>query len=76
MAGNRAVVMASSATVVRVVLAGDYLRATSGNPQPYGMPPFGPLLSDGQIADVATCIRRSWGHTAPPVSQLDVLRSR
>ena len=76
LAGNRAVVMASSANVVRVVLVGGYLPATAGNPQPYGMPPFGPLLSDAQIADVATYIRQSWGHSATPVSQLDVLRSR
>ena len=76
LAGNRAVVMASAANVVRVVLAGGYLPATAGNPQPYGMPPFGPLLNDAQIADVATYIRQSWGHTAAQVSQVDVLHSR
>jgi mono/diheme cytochrome c family protein len=31
------------------------------------MPPLGATLSDQQIADVLTYVRRSWGHTATPV---------
>jgi mono/diheme cytochrome c family protein len=31
------------------------------------MPPLGATLTDQQIADVLTFVRRSWGHTATPV---------
>jgi mono/diheme cytochrome c family protein len=36
------------------------------------MPPLGQTLSDEQIASVITYIRREWGHTASPVSALEV----
>jgi mono/diheme cytochrome c family protein len=35
------------------------------------MPAF-PVLSDEQVADVATYIRNSWGNHAPPVSARQV----
>jgi mono/diheme cytochrome c family protein len=76
LAGNRAVTMRQSTNVIRVLLSGGYLPATAGNPRPFGMPPFGHVLSDAEIADVATAIRQSFGNDAPPVSALDVLRGR
>jgi mono/diheme cytochrome c family protein/glucose/arabinose dehydrogenase len=36
------------------------------------MPPIGATLSDQQIANVLTYIRRDWGHTAAPVSSVEV----
>lgn len=47
---------------------------TAGNPRSFGMPPFGQMFSDQEIAALATLIRQSWGNTASPVSALDVLR--
>jgi hypothetical protein len=34
------------------------------------------LLSDDQIADVLTYIRRAWGHTASPVTPIEVRETR
>jgi mono/diheme cytochrome c family protein len=46
---------------------------TAGNPQPFGMPPFGQVLNNDEIAAVSSFIRQSWGNSAAPVSSLDVL---
>ncbi len=76
LAGNRAVLMASPANVIRVVLSGGFLPSTAGNPQPYGMPPFSHLLTDEQVAAVVTHLRTSWGNQASPVGLNEVLRYR
>jgi mono/diheme cytochrome c family protein len=76
LAGNRAVSLASSANLVRIILAGGYAPATAGNPRPYGMPPFVHVLTDEDIAAVTTYIRASWGHSAPAVSASEVVAQR
>ncbi len=76
LAGNRAVTLASSANLVRILLAGGYAPSTEGNPRPYGMPPFVHVLSDEDIASVATYIRSSWGNAAPAVSASHVIAQR
>jgi mono/diheme cytochrome c family protein len=76
LAGNRAVSLASSANLVRILLAGGYAPATTGNPRPYGMPPFVHVLTDEEIAFVATYIRASWGNRAPAVSASEVVAQR
>ncbi len=76
LAGNRAVVMADPTNVVRVILRGGYLPATSGNPRPHGMPPFQQLLADEEVAAVATFVRSSWGNQASAVGTIDVYRAR
>ena len=76
LAGNRVVAMANAANVLQVIISGGFPPATAGNPRPYGMPPFGQALDDGEIAAVATYLRRSWGNDAAPVSALEVLRLR
>jgi mono/diheme cytochrome c family protein len=67
LAGNRAVTMAVPANVIRVVLAGGYPPGTSGNPKPFGMPPFATILTDAEVADVVTYVRNAWGHVATGV---------
>lgn len=67
LAGDRAVSMPSAVDPIRIVLFGGYPPGTAGNPRPFGMPPFYPTLSDGQIAEVLTYIRASWGNDAPEV---------
>lgn len=74
LAGNRAVTMAVPANLVRIVLNGGYLPSTAGNPRPHGMPPFGYLLSDRDVAAVTTYVRRSFGNRAAAVSELEVLQ--
>ncbi len=76
LASNRAVTMASSANLIRIILAGGYAPTTAGNPRPYGMPPFVHLLSDEDIASVASYIRSSWGNQAKAVSGAEVVAQR
>jgi mono/diheme cytochrome c family protein len=76
LAGNRAVTLASHVNLVQQIRQGGFSPTTAGNPQPFGMPPYGQVLSNDEIAAVATFVRQSWGHVASPVSSLDVLRVR
>lgn len=76
LAGNRAVNLAVSANLVQVVLHGGFPPATSGNPRPFGMPPFATLLSDEEVAAVLSYIRGSWSNRSAPVSELEVAQQR
>jgi mono/diheme cytochrome c family protein len=76
LAGNRAVLMPQKANLVQIVLNGGYAPATTGNPRPYGMPPFVLTLKDADVAEVLTHIRSSWGNHANAVSELEVNRIR
>lgn len=63
--------------VVRIVLhglTGDI--EVEGDTYSGLMPPLGGTLSDGEIAAVATYVRRSWGNAAAPVSAATVARER
>jgi mono/diheme cytochrome c family protein len=74
LAGNRAVTLAAPNNLVQMIRMGGFLPSTAGNPQPFGMPPFGQILSNEDIAVVATYVRQSWGNSAPAVSSFDVQR--
>lgn len=74
LAGNRAVTLASPHNIVQTIRHGGFAPSTAGNPRPFGMPPFGQVLNDDEVAALATYIRQSWGNAAAPVSALDVLR--
>jgi len=76
LAGNRAVTLVSPANLVRVVVSGGFLPATAGNPRPYGMPPFGHVLGDADIAAVLSFVRGAWGNHAAPLSTLEVMHLR
>ena len=76
LAGNQAVLNASPVNPVRMVLNGGFAPATAGNPRPYGMPPFGPVLNDAQVAAVVSYMRASWGNAASAVSSDEVSRYR
>ena len=76
LAANRSVVMDPPANVIRAVLSGGFQPATAGNPRPWGMPPFGHVLDDAEVAAVVTFIRNQWGNRAAPVSATDVQRLR
>jgi mono/diheme cytochrome c family protein len=64
--------------LLRVILGGGFAPATSRQPQPqpFGMPPFVQVLSDEEVADLASYLRRSWGHQASAVGALQVNRLR
>ncbi|MEC5164222.1 mono/diheme cytochrome c family protein [Janthinobacterium sp. CG_S6] len=76
LAGNRALTMEEAVNPIRIVLNGGFAPGTAGNPRPYGMPAYGPLLSDADVAAVVTYLRRSWGNQADAVSALEVNRYR
>jgi mono/diheme cytochrome c family protein len=76
LAGNRAVVMEPPTNVIRAVLSGGFQPATAGNPRPWGMPPFGHVLDDADVAAVVSVIRNRWGNQASAVSVNDVQRLR
>jgi mono/diheme cytochrome c family protein len=76
LAGNRAVTLDSPANVVQVIRWGGFAPSTSGNPRPFGMPPFGQVLSQDDIASVATFVRQAWGNEAGEVRGVDVVGVR
>ncbi|MFC5459128.1 c-type cytochrome [Massilia niabensis] len=76
LAGNRALTLGEPVNAIRVVLNGGFPPGTGGNPRPYGMPPFGHVLEDAQVADLVTFLRASWGNRAAPVSAAQVNRYR
>jgi mono/diheme cytochrome c family protein len=76
LAGNRALTMDESVNAIRIVLNGGFAPGTAGNPRPYGMPPYGHLLGDDEVAAIVTYVRASWGNRAPPVSSAQVNRYR
>ncbi|MEQ1534577.1 MAG: cytochrome c [Burkholderiaceae bacterium] len=76
LAGNRAVTLANSTNLVRILLAGGYAPSTTSNPRPFGMPPFVHVLGDEDIAAVTTYIRNAWGNQADSVTAADVVRQR
>ena len=76
LAGNRAVTMTDPTNLVRVILQGGYGPSTAGRPRPHGMPPFGHLLDDADIAAITTHVRSAWGNTGTPVNQVQVVQLR
>lgn len=75
--GNRTVTQGSSINLIRAVLHGGFAPATRGNPRPYGMPPFGPLLNDREAGALMSYLRTAWGHQASPIEPraVNALRS-
>jgi mono/diheme cytochrome c family protein len=76
LAGNRGIVLDQVVNPVRIALYGGYPPSTQGNPRPYGMPPFGNILSDQEVAAVVSYIRNSWGNQGSMVSSAQVNRYR
>jgi mono/diheme cytochrome c family protein len=76
LAGHRAVLQPDATNLVQNVLYGGYPPATSGNPRPFGMPPYILTLDDKEIAAVLTHLRTQWGNLAPEVTPLEVNRIR
>ncbi|MFN3812636.1 MAG: c-type cytochrome [Roseateles asaccharophilus] len=74
LAGNRSVTQGEGVNLLRVMLRGAFAPATTGNPRPFGMPPFAGVLSDQELAAVASHVRNSWGNTAGDLRAVDVIR--
>lgn len=76
LAGNRIVTMASPANLTRMVMEGGFGVTSDAQPRPFGMPPYGPLLDDAQLAALLSYLRSAWGHQAAPVDTVTVNRLR
>ncbi|TFW09750.1 c-type cytochrome, partial [Oxalobacteraceae bacterium OM1] len=76
LAGSRVLAAQSPVNAIRVALGGGFAPATSGNPRPYGMPPFGAVLNDADVAAVLSYVRMNFGNHAGMVSVIDVGRYR
>lgn len=76
LAGNRLVVMEPPANLVRAIALGGFGPVTAAQPRPFGMPPFAHVLSDAELADLATWLRHRASPSATPLSAFDVARWR
>jgi len=63
-------------TSIRIVLRGARSVGTQAQPTAPGMPSYGRLLDDAQVAAVLTYMRNGWGAAAAPVGAADVARVR
>lgn len=76
LAGNATVTMAEPRNLLLVLLEGGYPPSTRLQPHPHGMPPFGHVLSDAQVAAVANYVRNAWGNKAAEIGTMEVYRAR
>lgn len=74
--GNPAVNDADPTLHIHTVIFGAHGLTIGGVSYASQMPPFGPQLSDQDVADVIDYERSTWGNHAPPVSAADVARIR
>ena len=72
LAGNRAVMLASPANLVQVVLGGAFAPPPRATPAPSACRPLPPCLSDEDIAAVLSYIRNAWGNRASAVQPQDM----
>ena len=66
--GSPSVQSEEPTSVIHVILRGARSAATDGAPTAPAMPAFSWLLSDREVAAVATYVRNAWGNTAPAVT--------
>ncbi|MGF6837452.1 mono/diheme cytochrome c family protein [Paraburkholderia youngii] len=76
LAGNPAVLSASSASLVRLLVEGGGSPHTESGPEPHKMPSFAGKLTDTEMARVLTFVRTTWGNAAGPVTRNDVSNVR
>lgn len=74
--GNAAVNDVDPTLHIHTVLFGAHGLTIGGVSYASQMPPFGPQLSDQDVADVIDYERSAWGNHAPPVSAAAVARIR
>ncbi len=76
LADNPIVISQYPESLIRVVLEGaPVAKVKSGGPT-MPMPALGAMLSNKQIADVASFVRSAWGNSAPPVTEAQVASLR
>ncbi len=76
LAGNSSVLEQDPSSLVNIILNGAGRIVVNGVPDSYRMIPFRILLSDQEIADIATFIRSGWGNAAGSVDVAQVRELR
>jgi mono/diheme cytochrome c family protein len=76
LANNEVVNAKEPISLIHLVLAGSSMPSTLTAPSALAMPDFGWRLSDGDVADVLSFIRGSWGNHEAEVSRDEVARVR
>jgi len=76
LAGNPVVLATNPDSVISVVLKGAMTPRTAPTPAQFAMPSFAWRLSDEEVADVVTFLRRSWGNDADEVDAAAVASLR
>jgi mono/diheme cytochrome c family protein len=66
--GNPTILDEDPSSVINIILNGAGRIVTGGVPDSYRMPPSRVLLSDKEIADLASFVRTGWGNRAPVVT--------
>jgi len=72
LAANSSITGADAASLINVILNGSPAPVVDGMPGSYRMPAFRVILSDQEIADVATFVRTGWGNDSSPVTSNQV----
>lgn len=72
LAGNRTLQEANPASAINLILRGHKLEGTRAQPSPFTMPSLAERLSDGEIADVVSFIRTSWGNRGGEIEATEV----
>jgi alcohol dehydrogenase (quinone), cytochrome c subunit len=72
LAGNSAALEHDPSSLISIILNGAGRLVVNGVPDSYRMTPFRVLLSDQEIAHIATFVRTSWGNNGPGVGAAEV----
>jgi mono/diheme cytochrome c family protein len=72
LAGNPVTVDPSPVSLINIVLNGSSRVVVNGMPDAYKMPQYRVLLSDQEVADVVTFIRKGWGNKADAITAKEV----
>jgi mono/diheme cytochrome c family protein len=76
LAGNPNVIDADPESIINIILNGASRVVKDEAPDPYRMSSFRVLMSDTDVAAVASFIRSGWGNKAPAVQEKDVSELR
>lgn len=72
LAANPSILGTDPSSLANVILNGTPAPIVKGVPGSYRMPSFRGLLSDQDVADLASFVRSNWGNAASPVTAKDV----
>jgi mono/diheme cytochrome c family protein len=76
LAGNASVLTTNTDSLIAIILGGSRLPSTAPAPSALAMPPFGWRYNDGEIAQLATFVRTSWGNGGSAVTAAEVAAMR